>query len=130
MRQICVNRQMVLDAIKNLNESCTTQEMANALSSPEKIIPERSVRAAVAWLILTGYLEKSTRLITRYDQNGDPYKVWLYNWTGKDTPISGKRCDGIRRNREEREIQKNWGGNEPAGVFLQTLFLTMKRKSK
>ena len=122
-----MNRQMVLEKIKEMEGNCTTQELANALSTPERLIPERSVRSAVFWLVLSGYLEKSETLVIRRDSSGNAYKVWLYTWTGKDRPITGHRADGIRQNREERAAQVE-GDKFNGGVFLQQLFLGMKGK--
>lgn len=119
-RQVCVTRARVLEYIKTVPGPLTTQQIADALSTEEQTIPERSVRAAVAWLILSGFLKKIDKPLIRRQENGQPYKVWLYVWTGKDAPIRE-----VRRNAEEREAQ-NWGEPNVAGVFLQNLFLRMK----
>jgi hypothetical protein len=118
-RQVCVTRARVLDYIMAATEPLDTQQIADALSTPDALIPERSVRAACAWLVLSGFLEKSTKPIIRRQENGQPYKVWLYVWTGKNSPIRE-----VRRNAEERAVQE-WGNNT-AGVYLQNLFLRMK----
>jgi hypothetical protein len=118
-RQVCVTRARVLEYIKSSNVPLDTKQIAEALSTEDALIPERSVRAAVTWLILSDFLIKSEKPIIRR-ANGQPYKVWLYIWTGKDTPIRE-----VRRNPDERAAQ-SWGETNGAGVFLQNLFLRMK----
>lgn len=120
MRQVCVTRQRVLDYIVKAQGPLDTYQIAEALSNEEQTIPERSVRAAVTWLVLGEYLQRDDKPVIRTDINGLRYKVWLYVWTGKNTPIIN-----VRRNAEEREIQ-SWGDGHSSGVFLDNLFLKMR----
>lgn len=124
-RQVCINRARVLEYIKSATGPLDTKQIADALSTPDALIPERSVRAACAWLVLSGYLHKTTKPIIRRQDNGQPYKVWLYVWTGKDAPIREGKRFAIRRNPEERAVQ-DWDTPNTAGVYLQNLFLRMK----
>lgn len=124
MRQVCINRQAVLDYIRNANQFLDTYQIANALTTPERQIPERSVRAAVIWLILAGYLERKlkTEMRTSISVTGvaQPYKVWIYRATNKNTPIST-----VRHNPDDRKAQEYDQVNE-SGVYLQYLFSKMK----
>lgn len=121
MRQVCVNRQAVLDYIKNSQGNLDTYQIAEALSTPERLIPERSVRAAVTWLILANFLERSAtpslrKTIAVEGKPSQTYKVWLYKFTGKNAPISRVRHDPDERKAQEWNIRNN------SGVFLQNLF--------
>lgn len=126
MRQVCINRQAVLDYIKQSEGNLDTYQIANALSTPERQIPERSVRASVTWLILANFLERSDKPVFRTSPAaaGKPaqtYKVWLYRYTGKQAPISR-----VRHNPDERMAQY-WNQPSESGVFLQNLFLKLNR---
>lgn len=120
-RQVNVTLQNVLDHIRGASGYLSTQEVSDAMSTEARQIPERSVRAAVTWLTLSGHLVKSEKPIIR-QANGQPYKVWLYKWTGKDDPIRE-----IRQNAEEREVQK-WDDSKGGGVLLQNIFMQMGRR--
>ena len=127
MRQVCINRQAVLDYIKQSEGSLDTYQIAAALSTPERTIPERSVRASVTWLILANFLERSEKPVFRKSAptDGKPsqtYKVWLYRYTGKQAPISR-----VRHDPEERKAQ-SWNEPSDSGVYLQNLFLKLGAK--
>jgi len=127
MRQVCINRQAVLDYIKQSNCDLDTYQIAEALSTPERIIPERSVRASVTWLILANFLERSEKPVFRKTTPEDgkspqTYKVWLYRYTGKTAAISR-----VRHDPEERKAQ-NWNEPSDSGVYLQNLFLKLRAK--
>jgi len=127
MRQVCINRQAVLDYIKQSEGNLDTYQIAAALSTPERMIPERSVRASVTWLILANFLERSEKPVFRKSpaSEGKPsqtYKVWLYRYTGKQAPISR-----VRHDPEERKAQ-SWNEPSDSGVYLQNLFLKLGAK--
>jgi len=119
MGQVTVNREKVLDHIIRSQAPLDTYSISGALTSDDKIIPERSVRAAVIWLVYAGYLIKADKPVKRVSVNEDgreqTYNAYLYIYTGKPLPIRT-----VRRDPEERDVQK-WDDVNDGGVLLQNI---------
>lgn len=85
MRNVDINRERVLGLIKTAAIPLTTKEMGRILK-----VKERSVRAAVGWLKLGGFIQFDGEIIrqttpTKYGKRR--FKVKVYKWTGKEDPI-------------------------------------------
>lgn len=82
MNKVQINRESVLQLIKSATVPISTKEIGRMLH-----VKERSVRAAIAWLILGGYIKRDGYLI-EYTTPGQygwrKYKIDLYRWSGKD----------------------------------------------
>lgn len=85
MSKVQINRERVLKLIKAAPVPISTKEMGRMLH-----VKERSVRAAITWLILGGYIKRDGYLI-EYTTPGKygrrKYKIDLYTWSGKDEVI-------------------------------------------
>lgn len=128
MRLITVTRETVLNHIIDRKASLDTKSIAAALSVDGKEISESAVRAAVIWLVHADYLVKTGKPVVRISEDKlgrkQYYKVYLYKYTGKPFPITT-----VRRNKEEREVQR-WGENKEGGILLQEIIFGLRKNQK
>lgn len=115
-----VNRERVLGLIKTASVSLTTKEMGRILK-----IKERSVRAAVGWLVLGKFIEHDGEIVSqttpgKYGKR--KFKIKIYKWTGKTDQI----CKIHTKDLVDREIkQQSFYGD---GLLLQTVMMEMRRE--
>lgn len=119
MRKVDINRERVLGLIKTATVSLTTKEMGRILK-----VKERSVRAAVSWLILGGFIISDGVIISqttpgRYGKR--KFKIQVYKWTGKTTEI----CKIHTKDLVDREIEEKSHNGDV--LLLQNLIMGMKR---
>lgn len=123
-RGVSIRRQAVLDLIKTQSSPMQSKAMARMLK-----VKEISVRAAITWLVLGGYIRKHgyVKQVTVYDKRPKyttrtvVSKIALYQWTGKEEPISHLRIKGT--DRPDREaMMMNYGDG---GLALQKIMQEM-----
>ncbi|MFA6039876.1 MAG: hypothetical protein WC733_00050 [Methylophilus sp.] len=118
MRKVEINRERVLGLIKTANVALTTKEMGRILK-----VKERSVRAAITWLKIGGFIEPKGTLETqttpsKYGKR--KFKVQMYSWTGKNEDI----CKIHHREIENGALPKTDFGDV---VLLQDIMFKMSR---
>lgn len=119
MDKVDVNRERVLGLIKTASVSLTTKEMGRILK-----VKERSVRAAVAWLVLGNFIKPDGIIMsqTTPGQYGRrKFKIQVYKWTGKTDEISKIHTSDFKNG----EIKKPDRGD--SGLMLQNLMMGIKR---
>jgi hypothetical protein len=131
LRKVDVNRERVLGLIKTASVSLTTKEIGRILK-----VKERSVRAAVTWLVFGGYLVPDGAIITqttpgKYGKR--KFKVQVYKWTGKIDKI----CKVYVQEREDTGHTNYKTGkpilavksepNNDKGLMLQNLMMGIRR---
>jgi hypothetical protein len=109
-KEASVRRQAVLDLIKDQSAAITTKEMARILR-----VKEVSVRAAVTWLGLGGYIVPDGHEVRVYENKSYKKKIALYKWTGKADPICPVRVKEVDELARE-QINKRYGDG---GLALQ-----------
>lgn len=118
-KEVCIRRQAVLDLIKAQTAPMSTKEMARALG-----VKEVSVRAAVIWLELGGFIVKCGEIIRRYEGKSYKRKIALWKWTGRLDPISPVRVKEVDQP-EREQLNKRYGDG---GEELQGIMICMCRK--
>lgn len=92
-----ITRQDVLELIQRIPMPLTTKEMARVLQ-----VKEVSVRAAIIWLEIGGYIKESGTFTRKYENKSYTKKVTLWRWSGKADPICKvaiKETDQVDRER-------------------------------
>lgn len=133
MRSVDTNRERVLGLIKTASVALTTKEMGRILK-----VKERSVRAAITWLIIGGFVEPHGTIISqttpgRYGKR--KFKIQVYQWTGKTSEICKIHVrdlidnENIVQNLRTGKVVKcvNNPVNHNNAVFLQTLMMGMRK---
>jgi hypothetical protein len=113
-RKVTINRQAVLELIKKQSSPQTSKQMARALG-----VKEVSVRAAISWLVLGGFIRQNGHVVERY-QRGNKKKIALYVWTGKDCDIAHVKVKGVDEPDREQN-NKRYGD----GLELQNIMICM-----
>ncbi len=119
MRKVDVNRERVLGLIKTANVALTTNEMGRILK-----VKERSVRAAVTWLKIGGFINfvgVIVRQTTPSKYGKRKYKIKVYKWSGKDDPI----CKIYTKDYDRCMPEKMFHGDVN---LLQNIMMNMGRK--
>ena len=122
MRRVDVNREGVLELIKTAEVPLTSKEMARILK-----VKERSVRAAIVWLIKgrfvkpEGFIISSSLLIVKNKTFRGKRKIFMYVWTGKDSEIKKLSVKG-KSVQEIKEANKDYSNVN----FLQSLIMKMR----
>ena len=122
MRNVDVNREGVLELIKTAEVPLTSKEMARILK-----VKERSVRAAIVWLIKGGFVKSdgfivsSSLLIVKNKTFRGKRKIYMYIWTGKNSEIKKLSVKGMSTN-EITEANKDYSNV----IFLQSLIMKMR----
>ena len=122
MRNVDVNREGVLELIKTAEVPLTSKEMARILK-----VKERSVRAAVVWLIkggfakADGFIISSSLLIVKNKTFRGKRKIYMYIWTGKNSEVKKLSVKGMSTN-EISEASKDYSNVN----FLQSLIMKMR----
>jgi hypothetical protein len=131
LRKTAINRERVLGLIKTASVALTTAEMGRILK-----VKERSVRAAVTWLILGGFIIPQGTIISRTTSGKygkRKFKIQIYKWTGKEDDICKIHTDelvdvGVTNLRTGKSIQCIKVNSAPANAnFLQSLMKGMRR---
>ena len=117
LRKVDVTRERVLGLIKTATVALTTKEMGRILK-----VKERSVRAAVSWLILGGFIICAGTIVSqttpgKYGKR--KFKIQVYQWTGKTEEV----CKIYTSDYVDRKIVKNNYGD--GGLMLQGLMMGM-----
>lgn len=122
MRKVEVTREKVLELIKSASVPLTSKEMARILK-----VKERSVRAAITWLTIGGFIvgdghiTASSLMVVKNKTFKGKYKINLYKWTGKTTPIHILHIRGLNEN-DLLAANKEYGDFN----LLQNLMMSMK----
>ena len=122
MRNVDVNREGVLGLIKTAEVPLTSKEMARILK-----VKERSVRAAVVWLIKGGFVKSdgfivsSSLLIVKNKTFRGKRKIYMYIWTGKTSEVKKLSVKGMSCH-EITEANKDYSNVN----FLQSLIMKMR----
>lgn len=132
MRIVDVNRERVLGLIKTATVALTTKEMGRILK-----VKERSVRAAVTWLMKGGFILPTGTIISqttpgKYGKR--KFKIQVYGWTGKtdaickiytkELHINSTSFENIRTGKVIKCVQAIAINDN--GLMLQTLMMGMK----
>jgi transcription initiation factor IIE alpha subunit len=109
-----VTREAVLDFVLSRGFApFTTTDIAETLN-----VKEYAVRGAVSWLKLDDYIEF-------HAWHDEREHVKVYIWTGKSLPV-----ENIRRNWEERQLQRSERSSERASAAVQDLLNLMSRNRR
>lgn len=111
---VSINRQAVLELIRTQTSPQTSKQMARILG-----VKEVSVRAAITWLRLGGFIRRDGYVIQCYQPRGNKKKIALYVWTGRADPICQVRVKEVDQV-EWEQLKKNYGDG---GLALQWLIL-------
>lgn len=120
-REVCgrVTRESVLVLVQRIPLPLTTDLIARVLQTKEV-----SVRAAVIWLEIGGFIKEQGCIVRRYP--GKPYtkKVARWTWTGKADPICKLSIKGT--DQADRELNSKHFGD--GGLMLQQLMFGKTRQ--
>lgn len=114
-----ITRQAVLELVKRLPMPLTTKEMARVL-----LVKEVSVRAALIWLEMGGFVKKQGNFTRRYEGKTYTKVIAKWVWTGKADEIckvNVKETDAVDRARNS----KFYGDS---GAVLQSILMRMGKK--
>jgi hypothetical protein len=114
-----ITRFAVLELVKRLPMPLTTKEMGRIL-----MVKEVSVRAALIWLEIGGFVKKQGTFTRRYEGKTYTKTIAKWVWTGKTDDICKvniKETDAVDRARNS----KFYGDS---GAVLQSILLRMGKK--
>jgi hypothetical protein len=119
-KEVSIRRQAVLDLIKQHTQPMTSKEMARQLK-----VKEVSVRAAIIWLEIGGFIKKDGHVMKLYKSKNCRWlikkKVAMYSWTGRNDAICKLRIK--EADEPEREQMKKCYGD--GGLALQEVMRLM-----
>jgi hypothetical protein len=114
-----VTREEVLGVVQRIQLPLTTDLLARVLQTKEV-----SVRAAIIWLEIGGFIKEQGCIVRRYP--GKPYskRVARWSWTGKADPICKLSIKGTDQADREQN-SKHYGDG---GLMLQQLMFGKARQ--
>ncbi len=119
-KPVSIRREAVLELVKRMPMPLTTKEMARLLG-----VKEVSVRAAISWLELGGFIKVRCHVIRVYER-GNKRKIARWEWTGRDDPIATLRIKDT--DAPDREAMKRFYGD--GVIHLQNIIFAMRGNCK
>lgn len=114
-----VTRESVLGLVQRIQLPLTTDLMARVLETKEV-----SVRAAIIWLEIGGYIKEQGCIVRRYAGKTYTKRVARWRWTGKADPICKLSVKGTDKADREQN-SKHYGDG---GLMLQNIFFGKTRQ--